>query len=180
MLQIINMRLHTLQSIFLQEMREHPNTTAFHLHGEIVTNARFTQYIAPIMNELDAMPIPRIAVLVEQNLHSYAAFPAALFAGKQLVPIKQSWSDAQRQRVLEAAGITSFLNAHRMQYYFRMTFKNALDRIDNGLCIEPTGPIASLYKFDATDVLFHEDFYLNNLPDSTNLITLVCDFCSRF
>lgn len=110
-------------------MREHPNTTAFRLQDEIVTNALFTQRIAPIMNEFDTMPEQKLAMLVEEDLQNIAALPAALFSGKIMIPIRQSWSENQREQVLRKAGVETCLTAHRMQYYFRMTYEDALDKL---------------------------------------------------
>ncbi len=174
------MKLDTLERRFLLEMQEHPNTTAFRLNGEIVTNALFTQRIAPIMNEFDTMPETKIAVLIEQDLQNYAALPAALFVGKQLVPISTSWTETQRNQVLKDAGIATCLTAHRMQYYFRMTYEDALDRIDNGLYIEPIDPIATLYSFDAAGTLSSRDVFIEDIPEKSDLIDLVCSFFKQF
>lgn len=175
------MKFNTFQQDFLREMREHPNTTAFRLHTEIVTNALFTQRVAPIMNEFDTMTEQKLALLVEDDLQILAAFPAALFAGKILIPIRQSWSDKQREQVLYDTGLASCLTAHRMQYYFRMTYEDALDRIDNGLYPEQIDhPIALLYDFDNAGMMSCKELSLDDLPDSKSLVQLVFDFCMTF
>lgn len=127
------MENNNLLNGFLTEMRDHPNTTAFRINNDIVTNALFLQRIAPIMNELDALPDQIIALVVEDDLQVYASLPAFFLSGKVLVPLKQSWTEEQRRQICEDAGTTYILTAHRMQYYFRMTYVDALDRIDNGL-----------------------------------------------
>jgi len=148
-LNFINMNYTTLLNNFLQEIRENPNVTAFKHHGEIVTNALYTQRIAPIMNELDTFPDDRFALLLEREIQNYVAIPAAFFTGKIIVPISTEWSEEQRQKVLENEGLSSYLTAQRMHYYFRMTYEDALDRIDNGLnTLTNDQPVAVLYHFD--------------------------------
>lgn len=181
MQQIINMKFNTLQQDFLREMREHPNTTAFRLQDEIVTNALFTQRIAPIMNEFDTMPEQKLAMLVEEDLQNIAALPAALFSGKIMIPIRQSWSENQREQVLRKAGVETCLTAHRMQYYFRMTYEDALDRIDHGLYAEQiTTPIALLYDFDKDGNLVEKEIFIEDIPSGKSLTQLVFDFCSSY
>lgn len=162
-------------------MRDHPNITAFRLHTKIVTNALFTQRVAPIMNEFDTMTEQKLALLVEEDLQILAAFPAALFSGKILIPVRQSWSDKQREQVLNDAGVKCCLTAHRMQYYFRMTYEDALDRIDNGLYPEQiVHPIALLYDFDSAGTMSCKEIFLEDLSDDKSLVQLVFDFCISF
>lgn len=141
----------TLLNSFLNDMRENPNLTAFKHHDEIVTNARYTQRIAPIMNELDTFPEDRFALLLEPEIQNYAAIPAAFFTGKIIVPIALEWTEEQRQKVLQKEGLSSYLTAQRMHYYFRMTYEDALDRIDYGLnTLSNDQTVAILYHFDAS------------------------------
>lgn len=147
----INMSYTTLLNSFLNDMRENPNLTAFKHHDEIVTNARYTQRIAPIMNELDTFPEDRFALLLEPEIQNYAAIPAAFFTGKIIVPIALEWTEEQRQKVLQKEGLSSYLTAQRMHYYFRMTYEDALDRIDYGLnTLSNDQTVAILYHFDAS------------------------------
>lgn len=133
---------------FLQNVRANPNVTSFKLHENIVTNARFVQYIAPIMNELDTVSTDKIALLMEPSVHTYAAIFAAVFNGKVIVPILESWTEQQREAVCKAAGITEILTSRRMEYYYWMTVEDALDRIDNGLIsLQNNQIIAQLYDF---------------------------------
>lgn len=145
----LRMDYTTLLNSFLQDIRENPNLTAFKHNEEIVTNALYTQRIAPIMNELDTFPEDRFALLLEREIQNYVAIPAALFTGKIIVPISLDWTEEQRQQVIAKEGLTTYLTAQRMHYYFRMTYEDALDRIDNGLItLRDDQPVAVLYHFD--------------------------------
>ena len=116
-----NMDKVNLLRDFLDEIRLNPNITAFRLNDELVTNALFLQRIAPIMNELDAVTMPVLPLLMEPDIEVVAAVPAAILLGKPVVPVLSSWSEAQRQQVLADTGVDHCLTAHRMQYFFRMT-----------------------------------------------------------
>lgn len=162
--QIINMENNNILNGFLAEMRDHPNTTAFRLNNDIVTNALFVQRIAPIMNELDALPDKVIALVVEDDLQVYASIPAAFLTGKVLVPLKSSWTEEQRRQVCEDAGVTYTLTAYRMQYYFRMTYEDALDRIDNGLYdFEKDRLVIVFYQFDEEGIMLKRDFVVKDV-----------------
>lgn len=118
---------------FLQEIRIHPNATALKYDDILISNARFAQHIAPIMNELDTDPAPCFALLAERSVYTAAALFAAVFTGKQVVPVAESWTEEQRSRVLSDAGLADCLTTQRMEYYYWMTVEDALDRMDNGL-----------------------------------------------
>ena len=78
---------------FLDEIQLNPNITAFRLNDEIVTNALFLQRIAPIMNELDAVTMPILPLLMEPDIEVVAAVPAAILLGKPVVPVGRRGED---------------------------------------------------------------------------------------
>lgn len=166
---------------FLDEIRLNPNITAFRLNEEIVTNALFLQRIAPIMNELDAITMPVLPLLMEPDLEVVAAVPAAILLGKPVIPISPSWSEAQRDRVLADAGTDVLFTSHRMQYFFRMTFEDALDRVDNGFCeLNPSSVAARLYSLDDEGHLDSRSLTLGEMLDGKPFIPAVFDFCRNF
>ncbi len=118
---------------FLRRVRIHPNETCLSLGQQKFTNAAFTQYISPIMNELDTITPTTILLLMEQDVQSYAAFFACLLSGKIVVPVAPQWTSNELSIVQAATGSDYLLSTQRMQYYFRMTVEDALCRIDNGL-----------------------------------------------
>ena len=176
-----NMDKVNLLQDFLDEIRLNPNVTAFRLNDEIVTNALFLQRIAPIMNELDAVTMPVLPLLMEPDIEVVSAVPAAILLGKPVIPINPSWSEAQRSQVLADAGIDVCLTAHRMQYFFRMTFEDALDRVDNGFCeLNPASVAAKLYAFDDDGLMSSRLLTLGEMLDGKPFIPAVVDFCRSF
>ena len=166
---------------FLDEIQLNPNITAFRLNDEIVTNALFLQRIAPIMNELDAVTMPILPLLMEPDIEVVAAVPAAILLGKPVVPVLSSWSETQRQQVLADTGVDHCLTANRMQYFFRMTFEDALDRVDNGFCeLNTASVVARLYDFDSNGHLNSRSLTLEEMLDGKPFIPAVFDFCQRF
>lgn len=179
--QIINMENNNLLNVFLTEMRNHPNTTAFRMYNDIITNALFVQRIAPIMNELDALPDKVIALVVEDDLQVYASIPAFLLSGKMLVLLKSSWTEEQRQRICRDAGATYILTAHRMQYYFRMTYEDALDRIDNGLYdFEESRTLMVLYGFKEDGTMYKRDISIQDIPSSAFAPKFIYDYLAQW
>lgn len=118
---------------YLQNIRLHPNETCLILGEKRYTNASFSQFISPIINELDTSPSPAFLLLMEEDVQSYAALFAGMLAGKLVIPISTKWSEETIAQVREMADTDLFLCKERMQYYFRMTVEDALCRIDNGL-----------------------------------------------
>lgn len=166
---------------FLDEIRLHPNITAFRLNGEIVTNALLLQRIAPIMNELDAVTMPVVPLLMEPDIEVMAAVPAAILMGKPVIPLRTSWTEDQRRQVLADTGVDRCLTAHRMQYFFRMTFEDALDRVDNGFSLlDPESVAAHLYDFDDAGRMDSRPLSLDRLLDGRPFVPAVVDFCYGF
>lgn len=154
---------------FLQEVRKHPNVTALK-HGEtLITNARLVQYIAPIMNELDTSQDSSFALLAERSVYTAAALFAAVFTGKQVVPVAESWMEEQRSRVLSDAGLADCLTAQRMGYYYWMTVEDALDRLDNGLIhLHDDQIVARRYDFSSDGDLHSAHVTLHDLLAGTS------------
>lgn len=166
---LINMDTSQFLSRFLQEVRIHPNITALKYGDTLITNARLVQYIAPIMNELDTNPAPMFALLAEHSVYTAAALFAAVFSGKQVLPVASSWSEKQRSRVLAHAGLTEILTAQRMEYYYWMTVEDAVDRLDNGLILLHDGQmVARRYDFSKNGDLQPVNISLRELVDGNS------------
>lgn len=134
---------------FIRQTRVHPNVTAFKLNDSLITNSQFVQRIAPIMNELDTTSGDAIAILMENEVQTYAAVVAGLLSNKLLVPVQPHWSKQQLAKVLAEHHISEPLTAHRMGYYYWMTVEDAIDRIDNGLIhLDDQQAVAAIYHFD--------------------------------
>lgn len=127
------MKFNKILLDFVLQVRVNPNVTAFKIKEKIVTNAQFAQRIAPIMNELDTMTADKVAILLEDDVQTYAAMVACMLSNKVIIPVKESWTEPQVQEVLSAFGVSGVLTASRMNYYYWMTVEDAVDRIDNGL-----------------------------------------------
>lgn len=166
---LINMDTSQFLSRFLQEVRIHPNITALKYGDTLITNARLVQYIAPIMNELDTNPVPMFALLAEHSVYTAAALFAAVFSGKQVLPVASSWTGEQRSRVLAHAVLTEILTAQRMEYYYWMTVEDAVDRLDNGLILLHDGQIvARRYDFSENGDLQPVNISLRELVDGNS------------
>ncbi len=156
-------------SRFLQEVRIHPNITALKYGDTLITNARLVQHIAPIMNELDTIQDSSFALLAEHSVYTAAALFAAVFTGKQVVPVASSWTGEQCSRVLAHAGLTDILTAKRMEYYYWMTVEDAVDRLDNGLILLHDGQIvARRYDFSGNGELQTVDISLREMLDGVS------------
>lgn len=118
---------------YIRQTEQHSDATAARIGGQIYSYAQFAQRIAPIMNELDAMSPQRIGLIMKPDLTAYAALMACLFNGVVVVPISESLSEVQLGHISKTLELTHILTVERMHYYFRMTFEDALCRIDNGL-----------------------------------------------
>ena len=118
---------------FIQQVRVHPNVTAFKINDALVTNAQFAQKIAPIMNELDTLNSDNVAILMENDVQTYAAMVACMLSNKKLILVNSQWSESQKSQVLSLYNVSEVLTANRMNYYYWMTVEDAIDRIDSGL-----------------------------------------------
>lgn len=118
---------------YIRHTEQHPDQTAARIGGQVYSYAQLAQRIAPIMNELDAMSIDKVGVIMKPDLTSYAAVLACLFAGVVSVPLSPEFTEDQIHTIQESLKLPYVLTVERMHYYFRMTFEDALSRIDNGL-----------------------------------------------
>ena len=118
---------------YIRKTEQNPDLTAAKIDGQVYSYAQLAQRVAPIMNELDAMSVERIGVLMKPDLTVCSALLAGLFCGVTVVPLPTNLGDAEKDKVVEALHLPQVLTSERMHYYFRMTFEDALCRIDNGL-----------------------------------------------
>ena len=118
---------------YIRQTAQNPDQTVARIDGQVYSYAQFAQRIAPIMNELDAMSIMRAGVIMKQNLTSCAALMACLFSGVVAVPLPANLAENQLQTISQKLELPQVLTVERMHYYYRMTFEDALCRIDNGL-----------------------------------------------
>lgn len=118
---------------YIQQTAQNPDQTAARIDGQVYSYAQLAQRIAPIMNELDAMSIDKAGLVMKPDLTACAALLACLFSGITVVPLSPGLTDSERDRIAGELQLPQTLTVERMHYYFRMTFEDALCRIDNGL-----------------------------------------------
>lgn len=118
---------------FIRYTEQNPDQTALRIDGQVYSYAQLVQRISPIMNELDAMSLKRAGIVMKNDLTAYAALIACLLNGVVAVPMPTNLSDEQRERIAKTLALPQILTVERMHYYYRMTFEDALSRIDNGL-----------------------------------------------
>lgn len=118
---------------YIRQTEQHSDTTVARIGGQVYSYAQLTQRIAPIMNELDALSQQRIGLVMKQDLTAYAALMACMFNGVVAIPLPESISESSREIISQRLELSQILTVERMHYYFRMTFEDALCRIDNGL-----------------------------------------------
>ena len=118
---------------YIRQTEQNPDQTAAKIDGQVFSYAQLAQRIAPIMNELDAMSIERVGIVMKPDLTACAALLACLFSGVTAVPLSPNLSENERERIAKELELPQVLTVERMHYYFRMTFEDALCRFDNGL-----------------------------------------------
>lgn len=118
---------------YIRQTEQHSDTTVARIGGQVYSYAQLAQRIAPIMNELDALSLQRVGIVMKSDLTAYAALIACLFNGVIAVPINENTTESEQENIAQALNLPQILTIERMHYYFRMTFEDALDRIDNGL-----------------------------------------------
>ena len=118
---------------YIRVTEQNPDQTVARIDGKVYSYAQFAQRIAPIMNELDAMSIARAGIVMKTDLTACAALLACLFSGVVAVPLPENLPEARLQKIREELQLPEVLTVERMHYYYRMTFEDALCRIDNGL-----------------------------------------------
>lgn len=175
---------------YIRMTEQNPDQTVARIDGQVYSYAQLAQRIAPIMNELDALSIPRAGIVMKQDLTSFAALLACLFSGVVAVPIPESLTESQREAVARELDLPQILTVERMHYYFRTTFEDALCRIDNGLYrIDDQQLMSVVCRFDnngkiaSTQAIYAGDFqpqrcfslttvFQQLIPDSPTLCSI--------
>ena len=98
--------------------------------------ATLARYVAPAMEEFDAVDGSVVPLLMTPDVFTLSAVWATWFCGKTLLPISTQWDENQRKDILLENDSPKLLTSQRIQYFFWMTFEDAMARIDNGLPFE--------------------------------------------
>lgn len=150
---------------YIRMTEQNPDQTVAKIDGRVFSYAQFAQRIAPIMNELDALSITRAGIVMKPDLTSCAALLACLFSGVTAVPLSPELSESERQRIVNEFQLPQVLTVERMHYYFRMTFEDALCRIDNGLYnIEDKQIMCIQCRFDKAGELVCRSLFAKDFP----------------
>ncbi len=150
---------------YIRQTEQNPDQTVARIDGQVYSYAQLAQRIAPIMNELDAMSITRAGIVMKQDLTACAALLACLFSGVVAVPLPENLSEAQLQVIRQDLELPQVLTVERMHYYYRMTFEDALCRIDNGLYhIEDEQVVSILCHFNNEETFSFENLYAKSFP----------------
>jgi acyl-CoA synthetase (AMP-forming)/AMP-acid ligase II len=152
---------------YIRVTMQNPDLTVARIGDQVYSYAQFAQRIAPIMNELDALSIPRTGIVMKTDLTACAALFACLFSGVVAVPLQENLSETQLQKVREELQLPEVLTVERMHYYYRMTFEDALNRIDNGLYqIEDEQLVSIRCHFGANESPTFDNLYAKDFPKS--------------
>lgn len=175
---------------YIRQTAQHADVTVARIGDQIYSYAQLAQRIAPIMNELDAMSISRAGIVMKPDLTTCAALLACMFSGVVAVPISDKYSDSQREIITKALELPEILTVERMHYYYRMTFEDALCRIDNGLYqIEDEQLVCIHCRCKENEPPTFENIYAKDFPKSKpfslipvfqKLIPDFPDICSMF
>lgn len=150
---------------YIRLTEQNPDQTVAKIDGQVYSYAQLAQRIAPIMNELDAMSITRAGIVMKPDLTACAALLACLFSGVTAVPLSPELTEEKRQRIVSELELPQVLTVERMHYYFRMTFEDALCRIDNGLYnIEDKQIMCVQCRFDEAGELACRSVYAHEFP----------------
>lgn len=133
----------TIYYPLVNALRNRPDEPALSVKDTTCDNRHFAMLIAPIMNELDTFSEDTVAILLEEEPITYAAFVACMLCGKTIVPVPKEWPDALREQVLNEAQVRHLLSKESMFYYYWMTYEDALCRIDSGFLAERDIPKAA-------------------------------------
>lgn len=155
---------HNIINPLIREVLRNPDKTAARIGDSVVSNAQFFQLVAPVMNEIDALSVQRVALVMKPDTNVCAAILAAAFSNVTVVPLPENAPEEFVQKVMEELNISTVLTAERMHYYYWMTFEDAMSRIDNGL-----------YDIDDDNVLWME-FSMNGGALSADRIVRAGDF----
>ena len=102
---------------------------------------------------------------MKRDLTSCAALMACLFSGVVVVPLPANLTENQLQTVSQKLELPQVLTVERMHYYYRMTFEDALCRIDNGLYhIEDEQLVSIICHFNNEESFSSEKIYARSFP----------------
>lgn len=167
-----------------------PDKTMARIGEDIISNSQFFQLVAPIMNELEALSVHHIALPLRTDISVLAAVFAAFLSKISVTPIPKNLSKTESEKILKELNIPTFLTPERMHYYYRMTFEDALSKIDNGLYDIPDDfPLwidcklvkpdeTSTYIVKAGDFQFKKTLSLSEF--FSNFLTPYPELCSIF
>lgn len=150
---------------YIRQTEQNPDQTMARIDGQVYSYAQFAQRIAPIMNELDAMSITRAGIVMKPDLTACAALMACLFSGVVAVPLPENLPETKLQAIRQELLLPQVLTVERMHYYYRMTFEDALCRIDNGLYhIDDEQLVSLICHFNESDGITFENLYAKDFP----------------
>ena len=126
---------------YIRQTEQNPDQTVARIEGQVYSYAQLAQRIAP-------------------DLTACAALLACLFSGVVAVPLPENLSESQRGEVVRELELPEVLTVERMHYYYRMTFEDALCRIDNGLYrIDDDQLVSIICHFSNENALTFENLY---------------------
>ena len=150
---------------YIHQTEQNPDQTVARIGGQVYSYAQFAQRIAPIMNELDAMSITRAGIVMKQDLTACAALMACLFSGVVAVPLPENLPETQLKAIQRELELPQVLTVERMHYYYRMTFEDALCRIDNRLYhFDDEQLVSMVCHLDNSDEITFEHLYAKDFP----------------
>ena len=152
---------------YIRWTEKNPDQTVARIGGHVFSYAQLSQRIAPIMNELDALSVSRVGIVVKRDLIACSALLASLFSGIAAVPLPENLSEGLKRQVCEELQLPVVLTVERMHYYYRMTFEDALNRIDNGLYqIEDDQLVFIRCRFNENEPPTYENIYAKDFSKS--------------
>ena len=150
---------------YIRQTVQNPDQTVARIGGQVYSYAQLAQRIAPIMNELDALSIDRAGIVMKPDLTACAALLACLFSGVVAVPLPANISEKQLDTIRQKLQLPQVLTVERMHYYYRMTFEDALCRIDNGLYhIDDEQLLSIICRFNNEESFSCENLFAKNFP----------------
>ena len=150
---------------YIRQTEQNPDQTVARIDGQVHSYAQFAQRVAPIMNELDALSIGRAGIVMKQDLTSCAALMACLFSGVVAVPLPDNLPENRLKAIQQELDLPQVLTVERMHYYYRMTFEDALCRIDNGLYhFDDEQLVSMVCHLNNGDATTFEPLYAKNFP----------------
>lgn len=175
---------------YIRWTAQNPDQTVARIGDQVYSYAQLAQRIAPIMNELDALSISRVGIVMKKDLTACAALMASLFSNVVVVPLPEELTESQREILRRELELPQILTVERMHYYYRMTFEDALNRIDNGLYhFEDEQLVCIRCRFNDPKTATYENIYTKDFPKSKpfslapvfqKIIPDFPDICSMF